>query len=91
MADTLRSSQLSFEVGGDHAMPSLASFRVSGALDAGRELEKGEDVRIVLMDADGQVVAQGDGYVRGVGFREHRPKDGPSWTERTHAIKLEDG
>lgn len=82
--------QLSFDVGGDHGQPEVATFRVSGALATSiRELEKGEDVRISIIDADGQVVAAGEGYVRGVGFREHRPKDGPSWTERTHAIKLE--
>jgi hypothetical protein len=90
MTDTLRPTQLSFEVGGDHALPEAATFRVSGALAAGRELQKGEDVRLVLTDADGQVVAAGEGYVRGIAFHEHRPKDGPSWTERKHAIKLED-
>jgi len=83
-------SQLSFDVGGDHRRPEVATFRVSGAIGSTmRELQKGEDVQIVITDADGQVVAAGEGYVRGIGFREHRSKDGPSWTERTHAIKLE--
>lgn len=84
-----RTQQLTFDVGGEHDQPATASFRVTGALDAAGELKKGDDVRVVVTDADGQIVATGLGYVRGVGFREHRPKDGPSWTERTHAIKLE--
>jgi hypothetical protein len=72
------------------AAPEAATFRLSGALGAGRELHKGEEIMVTLADSDGQVIASGHGWVRGVGFREHRPKDGPSWTERTHQIKLED-
>lgn len=89
MNDSTRPFQLTFEVGGSHDEPETATFRIGGALAAGSELRKGDEVTVVLSDADGQVIASGSGWVRGVGFREHRPKDGPSWTERTHAIKLE--
>lgn len=88
--DGHQSVQLSFEVGGQHGHPDAASFRLSGALAAFRELRKGEEVRVTLSDADGQVIATADGWVHGIGFKEHRPKDGPSWTERTHQIKVED-
>ncbi len=82
--------QLTFDVGGEHAVPASSSFRVSGSLLSVRnELMKGAEVKVVIWNEDGQVVAEGEGVVRGVAFHEHHPNNGPSWTERKHSIKLE--
>lgn len=81
-------TQLSFDVGGSR--PNVASVKVSGGLALTRELRKGETVGIRLFDADGQILAEGDGPVTAVGFRDKRNKYGEvESTERTHTVKAQ--
>jgi hypothetical protein len=84
-------STLSYDVGGDEQLAPLlsASFGVSGKIICFKELSKGTQVHVSIVDADGQVVAAGEGHVRSVGFQEHRPANGPAHTERLHKIKLD--
>ena len=82
-----RSEQLTLDVGGEP--PSVASFKISGRLACFGELPKGADVRVSIIDADGEIVASGEGFVRSIGFQLHKPKGGPDWTERVHGVKLE--
>lgn len=87
----LASYQLTFAVGGDQDEPNprVAAFRVGGALaHESRQLEKGADVTVTIADRHGNVICQADGYVSQVAFKEHRPKDGPMFTERAHTIRL---
>jgi hypothetical protein len=50
--------QLTLDVGGDP--PSLSSFRISGSLDTLRtELPNGADVRVTVIDSDGEIIAAG--------------------------------
>lgn len=79
--------QLSLNVGGGIA-PLAASFKVSGKLLVDEELMRGEEVTVTIANADGVVVCAGAGYVRGIGFVTHEPKDLPEWVERVHTIKL---
>lgn len=86
----LASYQLTFAVGGDEHLPREATFRVTGALaHEHRQLEKGADVHIIIADRHGNLICQADGHVAQVAFKEHRPKDGPAWTERAHTIKID--
>jgi hypothetical protein len=81
-------TQLSFEVGGEK--PNVASLKISGGLALARELRKGESVGIRIIDADGQVLAEGDGPVTAVGFKDKRNKYGiVESTERTHTVKAQ--
>lgn len=80
--------QLSLDVGGG-LTPLAASFKVSGKLAVNDELMRGDEVTVTIADADGVVIAAGAGYVRGVNFLTHKPKDAPDWVERAHTIKLD--
>ena len=66
--------RFTFDVGG--ATPDTATLKISGALELGRELRKGEEIGVRVVDADGDVIAQGDGYVTAVAFKDKRDKDG---------------
>lgn len=81
-------TQLSFEVGGEK--PNVASMKVSGGLALTRELRKGETVGIRIIDADGQVLAEGDGPVTTISFKDKRNKYGEvGSTERAHTVKVQ--
>jgi len=80
--------QLSFDVGGE--APDTATLKISGSFELDRELAKGETVGLRVVDADGAVIAQGDGYVTQVAFKDRRdPKHGTVVeTQRAHTVKL---
>ena len=81
-------TQLSFEVGGEE--PNVASLKISGGLALGRELRKGETIGIRIIDADGQILAEGDGHVAAVAFKDKRNKFGVvESTERAHTAKVQ--
>lgn len=85
MTDTAQ--QLTFEVGGEKPTESL--LRVSGGIYTSRELAKGEEVHLQVVDADGTVVADGYGTVVGVAFKDKRDEHGHvSSTERSHSVKV---
>lgn len=80
--------QLTFEVGG--AKPTVASLKISGGLGIARELRKGEVIGIRIIDADGQMLAEGDGPVTSISFRDKRNKYGDvESTERAHTVKVQ--
>ncbi len=80
-------TQLSFEVGGDP--PDFASIKITGGLALAREMHKGETVGIRIIDADGQILAEGDGPVTAVTFKDKRNKfGGVESTERAHTVKV---
>jgi hypothetical protein len=80
--------QLTLDAGGLVGEALAPTFGVTGAMSSARQLEKGEEVRVVITNADGEVVATGSGYVFTVAFVEHRSDKAPTWTERQHKIKL---
>lgn len=88
MADESTNVQLTFEVGGEP--PTKAVFTLSGRPFAHRELAKGEEVHLQIVDADGEVVADGYGRVVGVAFKDVIDKDTGSvlGTERIHSVKV---
>ncbi len=83
----LRERQLSFDVGG--AIPDAASLKTSGTLAVSRDLKKGEEIRVTVTDADGQVIAAGEGYITSVSFIDKRDKYGDiESTERAHKADI---
>lgn len=80
--------QMSLEVGGEIGVGLDGSFKIGGDLAAIKELPKGAEVRVVVTDEDGELVATSLGHVSAVTFKEHR-KHGVKWTERRHAVKLD--
>lgn len=80
--------RFSFDVGGTE--PNVASLKVSGPLNVERDLKKGEEIHVRVVDADGQIIADGYGNVVAVAFKDHRDKDGILVdTERIHTAKLD--
>lgn len=78
--------QLSFDVGG--GTPDFASVKVSGAMRLSRQLRKGEEVSIRLISPDGEIIAEADGHVSSVAFKDKRNKFGDvESTERAHTVK----
>lgn len=81
-------TQLTFDVGG--ATPDVASIKISGGFGLKRELRKGETCGIRIIDADGQILAEADGYVVAVQFKDKRNKYGDvESTERAHTVKVD--
>jgi hypothetical protein len=79
--------QLTFDVGGQP--PDSTLMRVSGGVFTHRQLTKGEEVHLQVVDADGVVVADGYGRVVGVAFKDKLDKDGNvESTERVHSVKV---
>ena len=77
--------RFSTEVGSSD--PAVASFRIGGKLNTLVELRKGERVYVTIGNADGQVVASGEGNVKSMAFKDH---DGlMPYTEREHKVKLD--
>jgi hypothetical protein len=79
--------RFSFDVGG--ATPDTATLKIGGTLGLERELRKGEEVGVRVVDADGQILAEADGYVVAVAFKDQRDKDGEIvQTERAHTARV---
>jgi hypothetical protein len=79
--------QLTFDVGG--SPPDVATLKITGGMRLGRELRKGEPIHVNIIGPDGEVLAEGDGFVAAVGFKDKRNKFGDvESTERTHTAKL---
>ena len=84
--DNHEMTQLTFDVGG--ATPDFGSIRVTGSMGLARELRKGEFVGIRLITADGEILAEADGHVSAVAFKDKRNKFGDvESTERAHTVK----
>ena len=81
-------TQLTFDVGGER--PNVASLKISGGLALSREMRKGEMVGIRIIDADGQILAEWDGHVTAIAFKDKRNKHGiVESTERSHTVRAE--
>lgn len=82
--------QMTLMVGGEELddMQPTGSYSIGGKLAAAGELAKGAQVRVVVTDEDGQLVATGVGIVGALTFRQHESKDGVRWTERQHRVKV---
>lgn len=80
-------SQLTLEVGGEVGAGLSSTFAIGGAIVAEEQAAKGDQVRVVVTDIDGNVLATALGYVGAISFIEHRDKN-VKWTERAHKVKL---
>lgn len=79
---------MTLDVGGEIGISLTGTFKVGGDMPAIQELPKGADVRVVVTDADGEIIATALGHIASITFKEHR-KDGVKWTERRHGIRLD--
>ena len=84
------SPQLSFDVGGEP--PTESILRVTGGMFTSRELRKGEEIHVQVVDADGEVVANAYGQIETVGFKDIYTKvEGErvfDHAERIHGAKV---
>lgn len=81
--------QLTLEIGALEP-PTTSTFRITGALgEDARELYVDDAVRVQVMNADGEIIADGYGDVVAVGFKRHRPAKSRPYVERIQTIKLE--
>ncbi len=78
----------SFDVGGEP--PDSTIVRVSGVMFADRELHKGEEVHMQIIDTNGVVITNGYGNVATVTFTDRRDKETGeiTATQRVHVIKV---
>lgn len=85
MTDTAQ--QLTFDVGGEKPTESL--LRISGGIFTSRELSKGEEVHLQVVDADGAVVADGYGRVLAIAFKDKADEhNNITATERVQSVKV---
>ena len=80
--------QLSFEVGGE--APTSLGITFKGTLKSvQRELLKGEELRISVVDVEGNPVIEGIGPVAEIHFKDKIDKRGSiESVERLHIVKL---
>jgi hypothetical protein len=71
------------------ALPISGAITISGRLNIGRDLYRRAPVRVVVTDADGELLATGLATVAGIRFEEHEERGGLHWTERVHRLKLQ--
>lgn len=87
VVSTQQPSQLTFNVGGEK--PDTAVLRFSGGLMLDRELAKGEELHVQVVDTDGVVVGNAYGRVVTVAFKDKVDEHGSvTSTERVHSAKV---
>jgi hypothetical protein len=78
---------LTFDVGGD--VPDTAILRLSGGVVLQRQLAKGDEIHLQVVNMDGETVADGYGRVVSVMFKDKLNEHGQTVsTERVHGIKV---
>jgi hypothetical protein len=83
--------QLTFDIGGDVARPTGASFQISGKGDIRNQMFMDDDVTLRVIAADGEIIAEFEGAVTNVAFKKHAQTETEAeWVERVHTIKLGD-
>ena len=82
--------QLSLEVGGEVGAFVVGEFTLSGKVASyTQSIERDENVFVRVVDADGQVIMQSEGWVKSVAIETVPATQGvPRHTKRKHAIKL---
>jgi hypothetical protein len=79
--------QLSFDVGGQK--PSNIKLSFSGTLSIDRQLLKGQELVLHILDQDGEIIADAHGTVVAVAFVDKRDKDGFVTTTREQKVALD--
>lgn len=80
-----RQLSFTFNVGGH--TPDLAKVGFSGKAELERELRKGEELVLNVIDANGELVVSAHGVVTAIAFVDKETEDG-TVTTREHKIKL---
>ena len=85
---TISQDQLALDVGGEPGAAVQAEFSLSGKVSSfTTSLERDENVKVTVIDADGSIVFQANGWVQGLELK--REKIGGKWgTKLVHKIKL---
>lgn len=79
--------QITFTVGGN--APDKSLLTIGGRFHADRELRKGEEIHVQVVDTDGEVVANAYGKVVKIAFDDKYDADGELvQTERVHGLKV---
>lgn len=86
-----RKGQLSFEIGGEAVGKHLyGTITIGGKLETDRDLNLEDELRVQVMNAQGEVVAGGPAIVGAPAFIEQRDKEGEIIAiERAHKAKVE--
>lgn len=83
----MQAKQLTFDVGGNE--PDINIVRVSGGAIVQQDLEKGQEVHVVVSTMDGELVADGFGRVVSVAFKDKVDELGSVvQTERIQTVKI---
>lgn len=69
--------------------PLSGAITISGRLNVSQDLYRRAELRVLVTDADGEIVATGLASVAGVRFELHEERNGIKWTERVHRLKLQ--
>jgi hypothetical protein len=89
MAVIEQASQLSLEVDHDVGLFITGSLAIAGTLMVRQDLNDGDRLRVQVVDANGEVVANAAAKIVHVGF-PLKEQNGSYWTERAHKAKITD-
>lgn len=70
--------------------PLMASVKIGVDLGVREDLNPGDNLVVIIQDADGQVIASGDAAVVGVGFNQIKESGDVIGVHRQHKAKLVD-
>ncbi len=87
MTTVLQQLALDFNVGGNR--PDTAKLGITGKLALDKQLHKGENFVIQILDEDNEIIAAGSGTCVAVAFTDKTDKEGDITTTREHKIKLD--
>lgn len=78
--------RMSLEVGGDPELTTIGYYRLP-QIPAILEANEGEELRVKIVDAAGEIVAEQLATVERVGFARRELRSGPRWRERIMALR----
>lgn len=87
MTTVLDQLTLDFNVGGHR--PDTARLGITGKIDLDKQLHKGENFVIQILDEDNEIIAAGSGTCVAIAFTDKTDKEGNVTTTREHKIKLD--
>lgn len=69
--------------------PIVGSVKISGGLTLDHDLQQGDNLHVVVSNADGEVIAQCAATVGPIGFKPLRQSGSVIGTERVHTAEVE--
>lgn len=91
MGSQKREPQLSLDVGGEAiGLSVIGTVKIGGDLRVEKDLDLGDEVRVQVVDSNGEIISSAAALISAPAFKEHRDKHGELiCLERAHKAKID--